>query len=511
METARESEVMRKVTYEALDERLGAVLSMRGRPLSGLAVALVDGGKIVHEGYWGARRFLYGERTNAGEPSPEGETVGCEPVDKDTRWRVASLSKPFTALGALRLVELGKLDLDADVSECLGYPLRNPAFPDAPINLRMLLSHTSSLRDAEYYFPPLSHGLWELFLPGGRHYEGGIHYAKPIPGGDLAPGVRYAYCNLGYAVVGEMIEKASGQRFDLYMQDLIFGPLGIDGGFNPLLVSDRHFPDICPIYRKQKSEGEPWDPEGPWYPQTDNFCGVRPALPVRVPEGEAVSPGVTSANIAGLVPKGDRIVPGADPASGGMSTPGGGRALSLADYEIGTNGSLFSPQGGMRISAHDLARLMMLFIDGGVGSLESGERKRLFMPASIDAMVRPAWWRDDTRRGDTRREDTRRVATIRGATSGNYDPAEETGPRTWEFGLGLYRGEGPDGGPGLWGHHGDAYGFLGGMFFDRERRSGYVYLIGGTGADPERNRGTHSRLSVWEEKIRSLIEEALSL
>jgi len=506
METARESEVMRKVPYETLDEGLGAVLSMRGRPLSGLAVALVDRGKIVHEGYWGARRFLCGEQSGARKSSCGDEAAGFEPVDRETRWRAASLSKPFTALGALHLVELGKLDPDADVSECLGYPLRNPAFPGAVISLRMLLSHTSSLRDAEYYFPPLSHGLWELFLPAGRHYEGGIHYAKPIPGRNLSPGACYAYCNLGYALVGEMIEKASGQRFDLYMQDTIFGPLGIDGGFNPLLVSDRHFPDICPIYRTRKSEDEPWDPEGPWYPQTDNFDGVRPALPVRLPEAEAAGAGIVPVYGAGLAPGAAGTISCTDATSGDMPAQAGGRTLSLADYEIGTNGSLFSPQGGMRISAHDLARLMMLFIDGGVGSLENGDRKRLFMPASIDAMMRPLWRREDTRREDTRREDTRREDTC-----GNCDPAEEAMPRIWEFGLGLYRGEGPDGGPGLWGHHGDAYGFLGGMFFDRERRSGYVYLIGGTGANPELNRGAHSRLSIWEEKIRSLIEEALSL
>src|SRR5688572_17013313 len=61
--------------------------------------------------------------------------------------RIASISKLVVALGVMRLVEQGQFDLDRDVSEWLGWPLRNPAFPDRPITLRLLLSHRSSLKD----------------------------------------------------------------------------------------------------------------------------------------------------------------------------------------------------------------------------------------------------------------------------------------------------------------------------------------------------------------------------
>ena len=61
--------------------------------------------------------------------------------------RVASVSKLIVALGVMRLVEQNRLDLDRDVSDYLGWRLRNPAFPDRPITLRLLLSHRSSLRD----------------------------------------------------------------------------------------------------------------------------------------------------------------------------------------------------------------------------------------------------------------------------------------------------------------------------------------------------------------------------
>lgn len=77
-------------------------------------------------------------------------------VTVDDPVRVASISKLVTALGVMRLVDAGALDLDRDVSDYLGWRLRNPAFPDTPISLRLLLSHQSSLIDGgELYIVPL--------------------------------------------------------------------------------------------------------------------------------------------------------------------------------------------------------------------------------------------------------------------------------------------------------------------------------------------------------------------
>src|SRR5687768_11651332 len=70
-------------------------------------------------------------------------------VTIDDPVRIASVSKLVVAIGVMRLVEEGRLDLDRDVAAYLGWPLRNPAFPDRPISLRQLLSHTSSLRDGD--------------------------------------------------------------------------------------------------------------------------------------------------------------------------------------------------------------------------------------------------------------------------------------------------------------------------------------------------------------------------
>ena len=69
-------------------------------------------------------------------------------VTVDDPVRVASISKLIVALGVMRLVDQGRVSLDEDVSNYLGWELRNPAFPGTPITLRMLLSHRSSLDDA---------------------------------------------------------------------------------------------------------------------------------------------------------------------------------------------------------------------------------------------------------------------------------------------------------------------------------------------------------------------------
>src|SRR5437763_3856263 len=76
-------------------------------------------------------------------------------VTIDDPVRVASVSKTVTAIGVMKLVDEGKLDLNRDVSAYLGWPLRNPAFPDRPITLAMLLAHTSSVRehDDDYVIP----------------------------------------------------------------------------------------------------------------------------------------------------------------------------------------------------------------------------------------------------------------------------------------------------------------------------------------------------------------------
>lgn len=462
-----------------LGEACGRVMELPGKPLSGLAVVLLRGGRIAWEGYFGTRRFAAGD----GKVRTEGQGGATDlPVDERTRWRVASISKPTATIGAMRLVEKGFLDLDRNISDYLGFTLRNPAFPDEKITTRMLLGHTSSLRDAGFYYPPLGHRLEELFAPDGRYFDGGKHFAPKDPRVDMSPASFYCYCNLGYAILGSIVEKIAGKRFDLYMQEAVFGPLGIDGGFNVNLLSDEGFANLSPIYRKCPADEESddsWNAMGSWYPQIDDYRGLRPKLPVRIPV--AVGTGSTG-------------------VQGGRGSRDSAVLPSLEDYRLGENGSLFSPQGGMRIRARDLAKIAQCLIDGGKvdagfgvdGGTKAAEPRsggiRLLSEMSVDAMMTPGW---------KRREDG--------------SNCEEEFSRTYATGIGMMRPTGPGGRPGLWGHRGNAYGFLGGMFVDRSNRSGYVYMIGGTGANPDANRDAQSGLTVWEEALGRAIEKTLRL
>ncbi|PKL07077.1 MAG: hypothetical protein CVV53_01220 [Spirochaetae bacterium HGW-Spirochaetae-9] len=436
-----------------LDAAFKRVMSMPGKPLSGLAACLLKDGRIAWEGFFGTRYF-----------TAKGSDEKDLPVDGETLWRVASMSKPIVALGAMILVEKGLLDLDRDISSYLGYPLCNPNFPDRAITARHLLGHTSSLRDAGFYYPPLGHALRELFVPGFEYYDGGRHFAlaakAPDKSVDYGPGSFYCYCNLGYGVLGCIIEKLSGQRFDLFMKEAVFDPLDIDGAFNPNLLSDKGFLKLSPIYRKGFPDSESWDSAGTWQAQIDNYRGIRPRIPVRTPSG------------------------------------GHDAGLSLENYRLGDNGALFSPQGGMRISLQGMAKIAWLFIDGGYIGTEPKSRllskrllsARLLSEASVSAMMSPGWSR---------------------AEDGNNGEAGLS--RVYATGIGLMRPTAPGGGPALWGHRGNAYGFLGGMFLDRAQRSGYLYMIGGTGADPDlgANRDPESGLTVWEDELGKALESAL--
>ncbi|MBU1081149.1 MAG: beta-lactamase family protein, partial [Spirochaetes bacterium] len=223
----REQPAGRGSAERALYDRLDRIAAIPGAELSGLSFVAMEEGRPTIERYLGRRRIV------EGEPSLD------LPVTADTRFRVASISKPFVGVACMLLVEEGLLDLDADVSAYLGWPLRNPAFPELPITPGMLLSHVSSLRDVERYTLPLARSLREFFEPGGEAWEGGAHFAGHAgdaghaghAGADprLAPGRFYEYCNLGFGVMGTVIERLSGRRFDLFMRERVLAPLGVGG------------------------------------------------------------------------------------------------------------------------------------------------------------------------------------------------------------------------------------------------------------------------------------------
>src|SRR5690606_12312504 len=142
-----------------------------------------------------------------------------EPLENDDVFRIASISKSFVATCLMQLVEAGKLSLDDDVGELIGFPVRNPNFPDSVISLRMVMSHTSSISDKNGYFT------LDAFNP-----EKNPDWTKAY--NDYAPGGGYEYCNLNFNLAGAILEKHSGERFDEYVHKHVIEPLGLYAGYN---------------------------------------------------------------------------------------------------------------------------------------------------------------------------------------------------------------------------------------------------------------------------------------
>ena len=422
---------------QKLSSTLEEIIRKKNAELSGLALVACQGEKIIYEGYFGRSRI-----------DPLDPSLGPA-MDGSSLFRVASISKTLVALAALMLEERGLLALDEDISGFIGFRLRNPAFPERAITGRMLLSHTSTLvDDSGYNFPPGSR-IADWLAPGGARYEDGAAFSRK---GE--PGAWFGYANLNYGVIASAMEFAARKRFDLLMEELVLVPLGLEARFNVTRLTEEAFRRLCPLYRKGVDEAH-WNVEGPWMAQVDDYGGQRPASPLRGYAGDAEA--------------------------------------FLASYELGSNGTLFSPQGGLRISALELSILMRLFCNRG-----SFRNLRLLSEKSAHAMTRPVWrWNSAHDNGVAYNGLSREAGTglFRNTDSLDTDGGDRM----------LAEGEGP----AFWGHHGDAYGFLGGMQFDPDSGFSFLYFITGTGAEPEKNLGRHSSFFIWEEELQEAVIRSL--
>ncbi|MDO9223892.1 MAG: serine hydrolase domain-containing protein [Caulobacter sp.] len=162
-----------------------------------------------------------------GRPVTELYLSKGAPVNRDTQFQVASLSKLATAWGVMTLVEQGKLDLDAPVSKYLTrWKLPPTDFDNDKVTVRRLLSHTAGLTDGLGYAG---------FKPGQpvQSLEASLtRAADASPGRDgrvrvgQAPGV-FDYSGGGYTLLQLIIEEVSGQPFNTYMTQAVFAPLGM--------------------------------------------------------------------------------------------------------------------------------------------------------------------------------------------------------------------------------------------------------------------------------------------
>jgi len=360
----------------------------------GMSVAVVRDTTIAYLGHFGKRDL--------------GRNL---PVTDSTVYRIASISKFFTATALLQLYEKGLFKLDDDVSDYLGFTLRNPAFPAQPITFRKILSHTSSLRDGSGYNsflsatytanpPPL---LTSVLLAGGVYYTADMFSTTRGPEANY-----FTYANINFGLAGTLVEKISGERFDTYCRRHIFEPLGLAASFN---VNDLpNINNVAVLYRKSGSN---------WVAQTDNYHGTKPAL------------------------------------------------RDLSGYLPGANGVIFGPQGGLRISAADLAQFMI--IQKNFGTL----RGQNILNDTTVALLQTTVWNYSGTNGSTA------GGLFRNYALGNHASGDLL--------------------PGQWliGHCGEAYGLISDMYFSRAANYGIIFITNGG----VWGSGTYSGWSNLEEEI----------
>ncbi len=162
-----------------------------------------------------------------GQPAGEVFVSKGAPVNRDTQFQVASLSKWATAWGVMTLVEQGRIDLDAPVSKYLTrWTLPAGDFDNDQVTVRRLLSHTAGLTDG------LGYGGFEPGKPVQTLEQSLTRAADASPGRDgvtkvgKAPG-QWNYSGGGYTLLQLLIEEVSGQPFNSYMTQAVFQPLGM--------------------------------------------------------------------------------------------------------------------------------------------------------------------------------------------------------------------------------------------------------------------------------------------
>lgn len=314
----------------------------------------------------------------------------ARPLEANDPVRIASVSKLIMALTALRLMDEGKVQLNRDVSDYLGWRVRSPYHPHAPVTLAHLLSHRAGLSDKAGYIIPLGENLEAKFADPAAWRETG-------PPGAAA----FEYANLGSPLVATALEAASGERYDRLVERFVFAPLGVKSCLN--------------------------------------WIGCGPDM-----EARAVTLYRHTGEVAADGP--DRLPPACTIPVAGW------QACDLDAYVPGTNASIFSPQGGVRIGMMDLAK---------IGQALAGlERNRFLSDRAMEMWV---------------------YAMI---NAGNHLPPEQTSPDFCGYGLGTYGlidappcrddlfGDGRE----RIGHGGEAYGLRSGLWVSMEDGQGVAYF-----------------------------------
>jgi CubicO group peptidase (beta-lactamase class C family) len=268
----------------------------------GLSLAIIRDGKL-------ARATAFGFANLAQQT----------PMRADTLINVGSVTKTATCIAVMQLWEQKKFALDGDVNAYLSFPVRNSSYPELPVTVRQLLTHTSSIADGPAYGKsyacgdsraPLRQWLRDYLTAGGALYDPQRNFHP------WKPGIQYQYSNVAYGLLGHLVETLSGMSYSDYMLNRVFAPLGMS--HSRILLGGM-------------------DPQSHATPYTYAVDGDVGAVELRDPA---------------WTPPADRL--------GGVHVP---HCL----YSWGT-----PPDGLARTSASELSRLLQSFMNGG--QLEGGQR-----------------------------------------------------------------------------------------------------------------------------------------
>ncbi|MDY2902491.1 MAG: serine hydrolase domain-containing protein [Bacilli bacterium] len=181
-------------------------------------------------------------------------------VNNNTVFRIASVSKIMVALCIMKLYEEGKLDLTKDISEYLGFKVRNPKYPDVVITLKMIMTQTSSITDGfeKDVNSDVDSGynlingtneectLRDLLDPDGKRFVKETF-------SNYRPATHFEYSNFGCGILACIVEKITGEYFTDYVKKIVFKPLKIDASF---VVTDIKTKNIASTYLYRDGENK---------------------------------------------------------------------------------------------------------------------------------------------------------------------------------------------------------------------------------------------------------------
>ncbi len=301
-------------------------------------------------------------------------------VTSQTFWRGASISKIVVGRTASVVLEA---HASTDVSTLLGWPLRNPRWPDVPITVAQVASHTAGFDDTGGYVVPDGQLVSEWVLARGA-----------AAFGPHAPGAYFHYSNLGYLILASLCEAASGEPFHHLARTHVLEPLGIEGGFNWAGMRPAQRQNRIATYRRDAAGFEA---------QIDSADAHLPDVPER--------------------------------------------------YVLDRDVARLSPQGGLRLSL--------------AGALTLAQ--------SFHARQERALWTPSDGHGDT----------LEGVFEG--------------YGWGVQLFEAPTFYPrSLMGHFANAYGFVGGVWYDREADIAFAYALNGLPVGDEDDAFCTEELQIFD-------------